>query len=394
MCVDSCKSGGLTRAEVIASFAGAAILAFGKPVAASTAKQESTLAQLPSLKEGRYSAAARKAIAIAKSSKIIMSSFMEMMAMVRSMQSAALRHDLFVLLEDPVPKYAVRLRDTSAREALRQSLLQAGFIERIDAIDAFLPNSANDFSSALQPFISTAGSAQDSHHAYPGGLVVHELFNARSAIALAQNYDHQYFGGRTTINRDVVIAAALYHDVMKTVVFQWNDDGRLSVEPNVAGTGAHHILSAAEAIARGHDARFVTVVLSAHAAPSLGDELKVVAWARAAAMVAGVDPVDFGLIKRKGDAFELAAVPPIEAFISNLSDHDYVLSVHAVHEVAPRVDALIAAAGITENQRLWHRNALLANATAIGLYQTLATGEKAFRARVERELSKTSTASI
>ncbi|MBC5815820.1 MAG: hypothetical protein GIW97_04685 [Candidatus Eremiobacteraeota bacterium] len=306
------------------------------------------------------------------------------------MDRANLRDGLWMLLMNPVPHYAIRLRAASARDALRQDLLAAGFIDKSDAIDAFMPTETDDFSTARQVFIATPGSAQDSHHAYPGGLVMHELFNAQSAIALADNYNREYFGGQKTVSRDIVVAAALYHDVMKTVVFQWGADGKLSFEPNIAGTGAHHVLSAAEAIARGHDAHFVTVVLSAHAAPSLGDEVKVVAWARAAAMVAGVDPVDYGLLKRKGDGFELASIPPIEAFINNLSDHDYVLSVHAMHEVAPRVDSAIAAGGVPEPQRLWHRNALLANTSAIALYQTLAKGERAFRTQVDRELSKVS----
>ncbi|MFN2528868.1 MAG: hypothetical protein ABR584_09165 [Candidatus Baltobacteraceae bacterium] len=276
------------------------------------------------------------------------------------------------------------------RRRVRDELLHAGFIDKLDTIDAFLPTAANDFSKSPQPFFATAGSAQDSHHAYPGGLVMHELFNARSAIALAENYNREYFGGVPTISRDVVVAAALYHDVMKTVVFQWGDDGKLSFEPTIAGTGAHHVLSAAEAIARGHDARFVIVVLSAHAAPSLGDEVKVVAWARAAAMVAGVDPIDYGLLKRKGGEYVLAALPPIEAFISNLSDHDYVLSVHAMHEVARRLDAVIASGKVPDAQRLWYRNALLANTSAIALYQTLAKDERSFRSEVDRELSKVS----
>jgi hypothetical protein len=386
MCVESCKSGTLTRAEVIASFAGASLLAFGRPAVAQPDPQK---AVMPSLDRfGKFSPATLLAFGVAGRSQLIASSYLELQLVAAEIGDPKLREDATTLIGFPVPQYAARLRSAAAREKLREELLQAAYIEKIDAIDAFLPSAANDFSVAQQPFIATAGSGQDSHHAYPGGLVMHELFNARAAIALAEAYDHEYFGGAQTISRDVTIAAALYHDVMKTVVFQWSDDGKLSVEPNIAGTGAHHILSAAEAIARGHDARFVTVVLSAHAAPSLGDEIKVIAWARAAAMVAGVDPVDFGLLKRKGGGFELAAIPPIEAFINNLSDHDYVLSVHAMHEIAPRVDAAIARGGVAEGRRLWYRNALLANATAVSLYQTLAQDERKFHTRIDGLLSK------
>ena len=389
MCVESCKGGALTRAEVIASIAGASLFAFGKPAAAAPKKPGRLRVDLPQVPSNpNPSPGALQAQKIATGSKLVMPAFTRLLSLAAQLDRAKLRDNLWMLLANPVPHYATRLRSASARDSLRQELLAAGFIDKSDTIDAFMPTEADDFSTARQVFFATPGSAQDSHHAYPGGLVMHELFNAQSAIALAENYNEQYFGGQKAVSRDVVVAAALYHDVMKTVVFQWGADGTLSYEPNIAGTGAHHVLSAAEAIARGHDAQFVTVVLSAHAAPSLGDEVKVVAWARAAAMVAGVDPVDFGLLKRKGDAYELAAVPPIEAFINNLSDHDYVLSVHAMHEVAPRIDAAVMAANVPEPKRLWHRNALLANTSAIGLYQTLAHNERAFRVKIEHELSK------
>ena len=212
--------------------------------------------------------------------------------------------------------------------------------------------------------------------------------SGQDAIALAEQYNREYFGGTSTVDRDVVVAAALYHDIMKTVVFQWNADGTLTPEPNIAGTGAHHVLSGAEAIVRGEDALFVLVLLSAHAAPSLGDESKVADWARAACLVAGVDPLDFGLLKKNGGKFELAMLPPIEEFVNNLSDHDYVLSVHAMHEVAPLVDDHVKNAGVADAQILWHRNALLANVPAIALYQTLARDRRAFDREVDAKLTQ------
>jgi hypothetical protein len=38
-------------------------------------------------------------------------------------------------------------------------------------------------------------------------------------------------------------------------------DGTLAGELTIAGTGGHHILSGAEAIARGRDPRFITTLL-------------------------------------------------------------------------------------------------------------------------------------
>lgn len=389
MCVDSCGGKNLTRAEVLAGIAGASVFAFGRPASAKSAPPKRVIVELPS-KPFKGSPGAQRAFRIAGRSQLIRTSHLEIYELAGHVRGRKTRSNVNALLSDPVPTYAARLRDESARNKLREDLLDAKFIDNIDAIDAFLPSATNPMSAAAQPFFCTPGSAQDSHHAYPGGLVLHELFNARTALALARNYDDLYFGRVPTIDAGVVIAAALYHDIMKTVVFQWNTDGTLTAEPNLAGTGAHHVLSAAEAIVRGEDARFVTVVLSAHAAPSLGDEVKVAAWAQAAAMIAGVDPVDFGLLKKAAGKYELAQLPPIEAFINNLSDHDYVLSVHAMHEVAPLVDAHIAAANVPKPEALWHRNALLANTTAISLYQMLAKDRRAFDRRLDHDLSNLS----
>src|SRR5665213_776840 len=140
---------------------------------------------------------------------------------------------------------------------------------------------------------------------------------------------------------------------MKSAVFGWNDDG------------------------------------------TLGDESTVVAWARAAAIVAGVDPVAFGLVKRDGTGFALAADPaPLEAFVNYLSDHDYVVSVHAMHVVSARLQqswsrrpALLSLAPTFA----WYRSMILTRTTALALYDVLArNGAGAFDrtlTRVESQLA-------
>jgi hypothetical protein len=180
---------------------------------------------------------------------------------------------------------------------------------------------------------------------------------------------------------------------MKTAVFQWRDDGTLFDELEIAGTGGHHCLSGAQAIVHGRTPRFVTTLLSAHAAPSLGDEKQVINWCRAAAIIAGVDPVDYGLLKPDGSGFKLAADPvPVESFINYLSDHDYVLSVHAFHVVNEQLKSRYAQ-WQPPSTLPWYRAAVLSQSTAISLYDTLARrGETAFAAslrQIESNLSFT-----
>ena len=332
-----------------------------------------------------------RAARIAASSPFIATTYAATVALARSIGDRALRESVLALLEDPKPLYAAKYPTPESRAALRDALVREGYIAAGSPVESIFPLGTEAGARAPQPFWCAGGSGENSHHSYPGGLLVHEFFNASLATSLASAYDRVYFSNRNAIDRDTVIGAALYHDIMKTVVFQWNQDGTLFKEYPIGGAGkedgGHHVLSGAEAIVRGRSARFVIALLSAHAAPSLGDEAKVAKWCRAAALVAGVDPVEYGLLKKHGSDYVLApSYVPIEAFVNYLSDHDYVLSVHAVHEVLPQLQRLApryvvspttataAARRAPYTSFAWFKNDALANLSAIGLYQTLAGG--------------------
>ena len=332
----------------------------------------------PELAEGRelaaipsgMTAANARAAQIARGSVFVQRQYAAVFKLIESMADAKLRANVLDLIENPIPRYAARYNTPESRQALRDALAEEGFVKADAPVSGIFPP-GTEKQRVVQPFWSAPGSDLNSHHSYPGGLLVHELFNSTMAANFEHTYDAIYFQGGKRVNRDVVIAAALYHDIMKTVVFQFNEDGSLLEELSIGETGGHHCLSGAEAIVRGHDARFVTVLLSAHAAPSLGDEQKVVTWCRAAAMIAGVDPIEYGLVKKTADGYALAQIPPVETFVNHLSDHDYVLTIPAVREVVPRLHAM--------NPSLWFRHETLAKTSAVALYQTLATGgERAF----------------
>jgi hypothetical protein len=119
----------------------------------------------------------------------------------------------------------------------------------------------------------------------------------------------------------------------------------------------------------------------------------VIAWCRASAIVAGVDAVAFGLVKRDGAGYALAADPvPVEAFVNHLSDHDYVLSIHAMHVVSARLaqawsrrPALLSLAPTFA----WYRAMILSRTSALALYDTLArNGADAFDRAIVRSESQ------
>jgi hypothetical protein len=391
MCVSDGRSASFSRPAFLAVLAAAAAPlagdAMGLKDAAAAAGAPSAALPEPRGPLTRGNAAA---VALARGSNLVAATYARVEALIASVSDAASRADLYDLVRNPRALYAAKHPSPAQRTAVRDALAREGFV----AADApvrgiFPPGTEAEATSALQPFWAAPGSGEGSHHDYPGGLAMHETFNASIATGIAAQYDAHYFGGRPTVSRDTAIAAALYHDVMKTAVFGWNDDGTVFDELTIAATGGHHVLSGAEAIARGRDARFVTTLLSAHAAPSLGDEAKVVAWCRAAAIVANVDPVAYGLVRREGSGYALAADPaPLEAFVNHLSDHDYVISVHAMHVVAARLQQRwTRQPGLARLAPTfpWYRTMLLTRTSAIALYDILArNGADAFDRTVMR----------
>src|SRR5579872_1186772 len=240
-------------------------------------------------------------------------------------------------------------------------------------------------------FRATPGSNFGGHHSYPGGLAVHESFNDQSSINFADTYRGEYGiagahnlpiatgisrHGDVDINQDVVLAAPIWHDWGKMMVFQWNADGTEFTELNFGGsgtndnfgapgdsrTGGHHILGVAESMARGLSPELVVTQASAHSAPTLGNEFKVVNWLRAAAILAQIDPVARGYLTKDtqgnlrlpalaalGDGLNLPAAGQtnllLEYQIHNLSDADFVNSIPAVTEAQVLLKAVAAQFG-------------------------------------------------
>ena len=260
-------------------------------------------------------------------------------------------------------------------------------------------------------FAAAPGSNFGGHHSYPGGLAVHESFNSQSAINFAETYLGEYGQvaghglpaargsrpqGDIAINQDVILAAPIWHDWAKRMVFQWNADGTEFIELNFGGsgtndawgapgdsrTGGHHIMSVAEAMARGLPPILVITQAAAHSAPTLGNEYKVVNWLRAGAILAQIDPVAKGYLVVDGNGH--LRLPPLAALgagvnlpaagqtnllveyqIHNLSDADFVNSIPAVTEAQVMLQTIAPTFGYDPNNVSYYnnffRNIVLAN---------------------------------
>ena len=280
--------------------------------------------------------------------------------------------------------------DDATKARILADLTAAGLVDPAD--DATFPGGLKagvfppvlDAASACphlpMTFDAAPGSSFTSHHGYPGGLPIHEANNLRAALGLAKSYrasyravpadaghdrpedgehdeDAGWLSSPLFLDQDIVIAAPIWHDWAKTVVFQWTAEGQEFKELNIGGTpasgsatGGHHIISIAESIKRGLPPAFVIAQASAHAAPTLGNEFKVVAWIRAAALLAQVDPVSAGYLLQDAKGYHLPALRRLadgvdlvaagqtnvlpEYTLHNLSDGDFTFSIPAAGDAA------------------------------------------------------------
>lgn len=66
------------------------------------------------------------------------------------------------------------------------------------------------------------------HHSYPEGLIEHMIATSRVALALCDSVEKIYRG---KINRDLVLAGVLLHDVFKPATYVEKEDGTYGISP-------------------------------------------------------------------------------------------------------------------------------------------------------------------
>ena len=271
------------------------------------------------LKPVALNAIPQDAIKAANESAFIEQCWNQVLEAAGSIESTSLKNAVLSLLRNPVPTFMVRYASEASRRDLSARLLAEGLVDpsRIDAAHILPP-----FSGRVQAFKTAPGSGYGSHHPYPGGLASHVSCNLHITNYICQTYREVFL---YQPDRDIAMAAQALHDIAKPFVFQWQKDGSSLKEYTIAGQGAHHVISLAEVIYRGFPAEEVVAQACAHGAPtSKKDEQGVVSWLKAAAIMAGKDPVAYGLLNRTGDG--LPAPHHQEGYIVHLGDHDWVLS--------------------------------------------------------------------
>lgn len=341
----------------------------------------------------------QQAMSLAKSSARVMETNDAVLELAHSFTDATLRNATLQILQNPAPTYQLKSPTAADKEGVRQELLAAGLITDQVTVEGIFPP-VGDPHEAPQAFWSAPGSTFAGHHAYPGGLAMHEWTNASLAQQFVDSYDARYglVSESGALSRDISVAAPLWHDINKVTVFQWNADGSELIEQTIADTGGHHPTSGAEAIVRGLPPDFVIALLGAHDPPQMGTSIqRLINYIRAAALIARVDPIKAGLLQPWDDPMApaglgLSQVPPrVEGHVNHLSDHDFVFSGDSSTLIIGTLRGLAPEYGIdpasqTARFNLF-RNTVLSQLTDMRLYGTYLTGgADAVKARIDAEV--------
>jgi len=112
--------------------------------------------------------------------------------------------------------------------------------------------------SGLPLEVSPAGLS--NHHCYPGGYIEHIASTANIALAMCNSIEKVYHG---KVNRDLVIAGVLLHDIFKPITYEANEGGGYS-STRLADYMDHLSLAISELVRRGFPLDVVHIVSAHH----------------------------------------------------------------------------------------------------------------------------------
>ncbi|MCG8565027.1 MAG: hypothetical protein MI747_08085 [Desulfobacterales bacterium] len=326
---------------------------------------------------------------IAGKSKMVTDSWDYLIRAAAGIKDAGIRTQVQGILKNPAPTFTAELMDGQNRLAVYNELKSMGFIPENMAFKSFLPP-VKDPQKSPHPFLAGPGSGYSSHHSYPGGLITHTAANVRLSLSLYEHYITVY---DFALDRDVILASQILHDLHKPWVFQWSArTGESRTEMKLAGTGEHHIYGVAESLVRGLPAGVCTAQACAHQHPGWEkDEAKPVKWLKAAAVLTGKDPVKAGLLAPGEQT--LPQPRGMENFVTHLGDHDWVLSVPAAKWLIPVMAEIagenygMSGADLSGRKFNQFRNYVFAQASIMNLYHL-------YTARGKDGLARTVTAMV
>ncbi|HVZ00910.1 MAG TPA: hypothetical protein VHA35_15490, partial [Dongiaceae bacterium] len=290
------------------------------------------------------------------------------------------------------------------RKRIFDEMVKLGFFNAADSVDEVFPRGH----LTPQSYLTAPSSHNDFYNAHPGGLAVTVAYNIRLAEAYTANY-RQFYG--LPINHDLPSAALCVHEYPKVWLYQWQQDGSWLEEPRTVYDDtwhAHCIFVTAELMHRRFDSRIVLAMAAAHQLSALDARMegkrvvanwvgldRVAHFIQAAAILAQVDPVDYGLLERKGGKLVL---PPVtaEQWVTHLADMNwpYAMGGAQLHTEPllkdfARDELRIAEKDLAGRPFNQLKNYVWANLGQIGLYEVLVReGAEAARKTIGRLVAR------
>lgn len=341
---------------------------------------------------------------MARASRVVMAAYNELLQTAASLEDGAYRRLMTECLARPQITFLEMYPRDDDRRKLFDEMVRLGFFNKEDSPEHVWP----DGHMNPQTYLTAPSSHNDFYNAHPGGLAVTVAYNVRMADAYTENY-RQMFG--LPINRDLPAAALCVHEYPKVWLYQWLADGSWLEEPRTVYDDtwhAHCIYVTAELMYRRFDSRIVMAMAAAHQLSALDASMdgrrvvcnwigleRVAHFIKAAAVMAQVDPVDYGLLERKNGEMVLAPVPA-EQWVTHLADMNWPYTMGAAHlytwpllQQIAKDDLGIAGKDLTGRPFNQLKNYVWSQVGQIPLYEVLVReGFDAARATVRRLVSK------
>jgi hypothetical protein len=276
---------------------------------------------------------------MARASRIVSAAYNELLQTASSLEDAEYRRLMTECVASPKVTFLEMYPAAADRKKLFEDMVRRGFFNAEDDADHVFPPGHMD----PQTYLTAPSSHNAFYNAHPGGLALTVAYNIRMADAYTHHY-RQVYG--LPINRDLPAAALCVHEYPKVWLYQWQEDGSWREEPRTVYDDtwhAHCIFVTAELMYRRFDARMVMAVAAAHQLSMLDARMdgrdvvtnwigegRVAHFLEAAAALAQVDPVDYGLLERKGGRLVTGPLPG-EQWVTHLADMNWPYTMGAAH---------------------------------------------------------------
>jgi hypothetical protein len=277
---------------------------------------------------------------IARSSRLIMAAYNEMLRVAESLENPAYRQVMTGIVTKPKITFLKDLYPTeNDRRKIVGEMVARGYFNAEDPAEYMFPSGDNE----IQSMLTSPQSHNDWYGSHPGGMALVVAFNIRIASAHIKNYRELY---GLPLNLDIPACALGIHEYPKAWFHAWQPDGTYREEPrSLYGLTfhTHDIYVTAEMMHRRFDAALTMAVAAAHVTGAIDAKIDgrltrvtligpnmVADMIAAASVLAQVDPVAYGVLKRKGDKFELATLPT-EQWVTHFGDMNWQYALGIAH---------------------------------------------------------------